>query len=186
MVTSLKEKVGRKVNAWPILMVEDLAGSVEVLVFGEVYDRAAPWLQQPSLPLWLKGAVIQEEQGPKLRAPEIAPRQTALAQWPERLDLRVQAASVTPEQLLKLKEVLGRHPGPVPAFQHFLGPREEAVLALPLDLSLRPPPSWQRKSTACWRIWPSASNTRLTSKIEVYPGATSRRWPLIASRSPGG
>ena len=138
VVTSLKEKVGRKGGRLAILTVEDLAGSVEVLVFGEVYDRAAPWLQQPSLPLWLKGAVIQEEQGPKLRALEIAPLETALAHWPERLDLRVQAASVTPEQLLKLKEVLGRHPGPVPAFLHFLDSREEAVLALPPDLGLAP------------------------------------------------
>ncbi|MGA7563907.1 MAG: DNA polymerase III subunit alpha [Desulfobaccales bacterium] len=138
VVTSLKEKVGKKGGHLAILTVEDLAGSVEVLVFGEVYERAASWLKEPSLPLWLKGAVIQEEQGTKLRALEIAPLETALARWPERLDLQVQAASVTPEQLLKLKEVLGRHPGPVPAFLHFLDAREEAVLALPPALGLSP------------------------------------------------
>ncbi len=138
VVTSLKEKVGKRGGHLAILTVEDLAGSVEVLVFGEVYERAAAWLKQPSLPLWLKGAVLQEEQGPKLRALEIAPLESALGHWPERLDLRVQAASATPEQLLRLKEVLGRHPGPVPAFLHFLDPREEAVLALPPDLGLAP------------------------------------------------
>ncbi|MGA7578765.1 MAG: DNA polymerase III subunit alpha [Desulfobaccales bacterium] len=138
VVTSLKEKVGKKGGHLAILTVEDLAGSVEVLVFGEVYERAASWLKQPSLPLWLKGAVLQEEQGTKLRALEIAPLEAALTRWPERLDLQVQAASVTPEQLLKLKEVLGRHPGPVPAFLHFLDAREEAVLALPPDLGLSP------------------------------------------------
>ena len=46
--------------------------------------------------------------------------------------------TVTREQLVKLKEVLGRHAGPVPAFLHFLDPREEAVLALPPDLGLTP------------------------------------------------
>ncbi|MGA8570958.1 MAG: DNA polymerase III subunit alpha [Desulfobaccales bacterium] len=138
VVTSLKEKVGKKGGHLAILTVEDLAGSVEVLVFGEVYERAASWLKEPSLPLWLKGAVLQEEQGTKLRALEIAPLEAALTRWPERLDLQVQAASVTPEQLLKLKEVLGRHPGPVPAFLHFLDAREEAVLALPPDLGLSP------------------------------------------------
>ena len=138
VVTSLKEKVGKKGGHLAILTVEDLAGSVEVLVFGEVYERAASWLKQPSLPLWLKGAVLQEEQGTKLRALEIAPLEAALTRWPERLDLQVQAANVTPEQLLKLKEVLGRHPGPVPAFLHFLDAREEAVLALPPDLGLTP------------------------------------------------
>ena len=39
---------------------------------------------------------------------------------------------------MKLKEILGRHGGPVPAFLHFLDPREEAVLALPPDLGLTP------------------------------------------------
>ena len=73
VVTSLKEKVGKKGGRLAILTVEDLAGSVEVLVFGEVYERAATWLHQPSVPLWLKGAVLQEEQGTKLRALEIAP-----------------------------------------------------------------------------------------------------------------
>ena len=138
VVTSLKEKVGKKGGRLAILTVEDLAGSVEVLVFGEVYERAAPWLHQPSVPLWLKGAVIQEEQGTKLRALEIAPLEVALPPWPERLDLRLQAATVTPEQLVKLKEILGRHGGPVPAFLHFLDPREEAILALPQDLGLTP------------------------------------------------
>ncbi len=138
VVTSLKEKVGKKGGRLAILTVEDLAGSVEVLVFGEVYEKATPWLHQPSRPLWLKGMVLQEEQGTKLRALEIAPLETALPPWPERLDLRLQAATVTREQLVQLKEILGRHAGPVPAFLHFLDPREEAVLALPEDLGLTP------------------------------------------------
>jgi DNA polymerase-3 subunit alpha len=138
VVTALKEKVGKKGGRLAILTVEDLAGSVEVLVFGEVYERAAPWLHQPSLPLWLKGAVLQEEQGTKLRALEIAPLETALPPWPERLDLRLRASTVSRELLVRLKEVLARHPGPVPAFLHFLDPREEAVLALPPDLGLTP------------------------------------------------
>ena len=79
VVTSLKEKVGKKGGRLAILTVEDLAGSVEVLVFGEVYERAAPWLHQPSLPLWLKGDVLQEEQGTKLRALEIAPLESGPA-----------------------------------------------------------------------------------------------------------
>ena len=84
--------------------------------------------------------MVQEEKGPKLVAQEIAPLETALPPWPERLDLRLQAATVTREQLLKLKEILSRHAGPVPAFLHFLHPREEAVLALPPELGLTPSP----------------------------------------------
>ncbi|MEW6386889.1 MAG: DNA polymerase III subunit alpha [Thermodesulfobacteriota bacterium] len=139
VVTELKEKVSKRGGRLAILTAEDLAGSVEVLVFGELLDRVANLLSQPSLPLWLKGNVVQEEKGPKIVAQEIAPLEATLPRWPARLDLRLQAASVTREQLLALKEILTRHPGPIPAFLHFLDPQNgEAILALPEDLSLTP------------------------------------------------
>ena len=78
VVTSLKEKVSKRGGRLAILTVEDLAGSAEVVVFSEVYERVASLLQQPSLPLWLKGHVVQEEKGPKLVAQEIAALETAL------------------------------------------------------------------------------------------------------------
>ena len=118
--------------------MEDLAGSVEVVVFGEVYERVASLLQQPSLPLWLRGHVVQEEKGPKLVAQEIASLETALPRGPARLDVRLQATTVTREHLLKLKGIFSRHGGSVPVFLHFLHPREEASLALPRELALTP------------------------------------------------
>ncbi|MBI4794307.1 MAG: DNA polymerase III subunit alpha [Deltaproteobacteria bacterium] len=141
VITRVQEKVSKKGGRIAILTVEDLAGSVEVLVFGELYDRVAPWLQKPSLPLWLKGTVIQEEKGPKLVAQEISPLENALPRWPENLDLRLQTRTLTREQLLALKEILSRHPGPVPAFLHLLAPQnQDAVLALPPELHLTPSP----------------------------------------------
>jgi len=118
VVTGFTEKVGKKGGRLAILTVEDLAGSAEAVVYSDLYDRAAPLLQRPSLPLWLRATVVQEEKGPKLVAQDIIPLEGALPQWPERLDLHLQAAGVTREQLLKLKE----------------------VLALPPELSLTPSP----------------------------------------------
>jgi len=138
VVTAAKEKVSRKGGRVAILTVEDLTGSVEVLVFGEVLDKMVPWLSQPSLPLWLKGDVVQEERGAKIVAREVAPLGTSLPRWPARLDLRLQASSLTMEQLLALREVLSRHQGTVPAYLHFLNPQENGVLALPDSLALTP------------------------------------------------
>ncbi len=121
-----------------ILTVEDLTGSVEVLVFGDLLEKMAPWLSQPSLPLWLKGDVVQEERGTKIVAREVAPLGTSLPRWPSRLDLRLRASTLTKEQLLALRQVLDRHVGTVPAFLHFLNPRENGILALPETLALTP------------------------------------------------
>jgi DNA polymerase-3 subunit alpha len=139
VVTSLKEKAGKKGGRLAIVTVEDLAGSVEALVFGELYDRAKGWLAQPSLPLWLKATVVQEDKGPKLVVQEIAPLGSVLPKWPDRLDLRLQAATVSRDELLALKDILSRHTGPVPAFLHFLSPAGNGgVLALPENLALTP------------------------------------------------
>jgi DNA polymerase III alpha subunit len=121
-----------------ILTVEDLTGSVEVLVFGDVLEKVAAWLNQPSLPLWLKGDVVQEERGTKIVAREVSPLGTSLPRWPARLDLRLQADTVTPEQLLALREILSRHQGTVPAYLHFLNPQGNGILALPESLALTP------------------------------------------------
>ncbi|MCL4502214.1 MAG: DNA polymerase III subunit alpha [Deltaproteobacteria bacterium] len=138
VVTALKEKVGKRGGRLAICTLEDLAGSIEALIFSDVYEKAEALLHRESLPLWVKGNLIQEENGPKLRVQEIAPLETALPPWPARLDLRLRAAAVTKEQLVQLKEILHRHAGPVPAFLYFLHPGEEAVLALPPDLGLTP------------------------------------------------
>jgi DNA polymerase-3 subunit alpha len=138
VVTSLKEKATKRGGRLAILTVEDLAGSIEVLVFTEVYERVAALLRQPSLPLWLKGHVVQEEKGPKLVAQDLARLEASLPSLPERVDLRLQAGAVTREQLVKLKAILKRHAGPIPAFLHFLHSRQEATLALPQDLAIMP------------------------------------------------
>jgi DNA polymerase-3 subunit alpha len=141
VITRVQEKVSKKGGRLAILTVEDLAGSVEVLVFGELYEKVAPFLNRPSLALWLKGNVIQEEKGPKLVAQEIGTLENALPKWPDKIDLRLQTMSATREQLLALKEILSRHPGPVPVFLHLLAPHNgDAVLALPPELHVTPSP----------------------------------------------
>ncbi|MHB8067375.1 MAG: DNA polymerase III subunit alpha [Desulfobaccales bacterium] len=142
VITQVKEKVSKKGGRIAILTLEDLAGSVDALVFGELYDRVAPLLHQPSLALWLKGTLIQEEKGPKLVAQEIVPLDAALPRWPDQLDLRLQASTATRDQFLALKDILSHHRGPVPAFLHLLaGPQGQgAILALPPELGLTPSP----------------------------------------------
>jgi hypothetical protein len=101
-------------------------------------EKVAAWLNQPSLPLWLKGDVVQEERGTKIVAREVSPLGTSLPRWPARLDLKLQADTVTPEQLLALREILSRHQGTVPAYLHFLNPQGNGILALPETLALTP------------------------------------------------
>ncbi len=139
VVTALKEKVSKRGGRFAVLSVEDLAGSVEAVVYSELFNRSAELLHQTNRPLWLKATLVHEEKGSKLVAQEIGPLEAALPKWPERLDFRLQAAGLTQDKLTALKELLLKHHGPIPAFLHFLEPgQEEALLALPPELHLTP------------------------------------------------
>ena len=139
VVTSLKEKVGKKGGHLAILTVEDLAGSVEVLVFSRFMSGRPHRLKQPSLPLWLKGAVLpgrtgDQTAGPGNRSPGGRPDPLAGKAGPPgpgrqrhpRAAAQTQGSSGPPSRTGSgLPALPGRH-------------REEAVLALPPDLGLSP------------------------------------------------
>lgn len=142
VVTARKETVTKKGDRMAFVTLEDLDGSVEVVVFSDLFARVAPLLAEPALPLLVRGTVSLEEKGPKLIAQEIQSLAAAGAALPDRLDLRLNAAALTREDLLRLREILARFRGPIPAYLHFLlnnGPEE--ILALPAAYHLKPAPA---------------------------------------------
>ena len=64
VVTSLQEKVSKKGGRLAILTVEDLAGSVEVLVFGELYERTASCSISPACPCGSGARWSRKKRGP--------------------------------------------------------------------------------------------------------------------------
>ncbi|MFP3869125.1 MAG: DNA polymerase III subunit alpha [Desulfobacteraceae bacterium] len=139
LVTALKETVTKKGERMAFVTLEDLEGSIEAVIFSDLYARVEPLLKEPALPLLVRGSVSQEEKGPKLIAQEVSSLAEAGAQLPPRLDLRLHAASLERDDLLRLRDLLARYPGPTPAFLHLVinnGPEE--VLALPEAYHLKP------------------------------------------------
>ncbi|OPX19531.1 MAG: DNA polymerase III subunit alpha [Desulfobacca sp. 4484_104] len=139
LVTSLKETVTKKGDRMAFVNLEDLEGWVEVVVFSDLYAKVETLLKEPALPLLVKGSVSQEEKGPKLIAQEISSLAEAAAQLPPRLDLRLHAASLEREALLRLRDLLTRYRGPIPAFLHLvINHSPEEILALPEAFHLKP------------------------------------------------
>ena len=139
LVTALKETVTKKGDRMAFVTLEDLEGSVEVVVFSDLYARVESLLKEPALPLLVRGSVSQEEKGPKLIAQEISSLAAAGAHLPPRLDFRLHAASLEREDLLRLRDLLTRYPGPIPAFLHLvINNSPEEILALPEAFHLKP------------------------------------------------
>jgi DNA polymerase-3 subunit alpha len=139
LAVAVKETMTKKGDRMAFVTLEDQGGSVEIVVFSDIFQRTAELLQTPGLPLLVRGTVSQEEKGFKLIAQEIRSIQVESDKIPQNLHLRLHANGLNRDLLTRLHAVLQRHTGPIPAFLHFISPRTpEAILALPQQLHLKP------------------------------------------------
>ena len=119
--------------------LEDQGGSVEVVVFSDIYLRSTEFLQTPGLPLLVRGTISQEEKGLKIIAQEIRSLQVESGRIPADLHLRLHTNGLDRELLIRLHAILQRHKGPIPTFLHFISPHlQEQILALPPHLYVKP------------------------------------------------
>ncbi len=142
LAVSVKETITKKGDRMAFVTLEDQGGSVEVVVFSDIFQRTAGLLQTPGLPLLIRGTVAQEEKGPKLIAQEIRSLQAESEKIPADLHVHLHTDGLNQDLLARLHDILQRHRGPIPVFLHFISPQTpEHVLALPSHLHLRPSPA---------------------------------------------
>jgi DNA polymerase-3 subunit alpha len=121
--------------------LEDLKGSVELIVFPDCYASSSAALASER-PVLVKGAVDKDERGVKLKASSITPLDQAAQTMTSRLRLRLQATGLTRDTLVELRQTLTRHPGSCGVHLHLAVPGQgEAVLALPSQYRVEPTPA---------------------------------------------
>jgi DNA polymerase-3 subunit alpha len=111
------------------MTLEDLSGSVEVVVFPEVYANAASFLTR-DLPLMVVGSVDVSEDGIKVLAQEISPLSEGKQKSSSRADVYLKQPDCPLYLLVDLREILGRHAGECPVFLHITsGQGRETIVA---------------------------------------------------------
>ena len=139
LAVSVKETMTKKGDRMAFVTLEDQGGSVEVVVFSDIYLRSTEFLQNPGLPLLVRGTLSQEEKGLKIIAQEIGSLQVESGRIPADLHLRLHTNGLDRELLIRLHVILQRHKGPIPTFLHFISPNvQEQILALPSHLYVKP------------------------------------------------
>lgn len=114
MVNSMKTIITKKGKPMGFVTLEDLTGSLEVVVFSEIYERHRPHLEPDSVIL-IKGTVnSREEEDKKVICRSIIP----LPKEPKQLFLRVDRGAEL-SKLFELKEILCREPGSIPVYLFF-------------------------------------------------------------------
>jgi len=116
--------------------LEDLKGSIELILFSDTYTKYADFLGVDS-PLVVKAEVSREEEGAKLIAREISFLSDILSRKMRCIRLKVQSAMLSDKRLQDLQSILSDHKGECPSYLHILDKDHvETVLELAQKVSL--------------------------------------------------
>ena len=111
---------------YSMVTLEDLEGSVQVLVMNENYDKFRPLLEVNKAVL-VVGEVNTGDDKPKIFPQEIMPLEDAPKKYTKQVHLRLHTAHLKPEQLNAVIELVAAHPGKCPLLLCFLRSSGEVI-----------------------------------------------------------
>ncbi|HLB24744.1 MAG TPA: OB-fold nucleic acid binding domain-containing protein, partial [Nitrospirota bacterium] len=137
VIRSRKNSVTKRGDRMAYLSIEDLQGTVEVIVFPELYKGCEGCLDNGDKPLLITGNVDKAEKGTKLKATKLVSLAEVREKMTSRVDIRLSATGASPEDLMRLREVMTRHRGGCPVFLRIDMPRHgNATLCIKADKAM--------------------------------------------------
>ncbi|MFM8358439.1 MAG: OB-fold nucleic acid binding domain-containing protein, partial [Verrucomicrobiota bacterium] len=133
LVTAVQEGVSKKSGKrYAMVTLEDLTGSVQVLVMNDNYEKFRP-LFIPNQALLVLAEVNTGEDRPKLFPQEILPLEDAPRKLTRQVHFRLRAQDLGRDRLEAARALAEAHPGRVPLFLAIRMPRGETVFLEPND-----------------------------------------------------
>ena len=131
LVSAIQQGVSKKSNKpYAMVTIEDLEGSVSMLVMNENYDKYRQLLT-PNAALLVIGEVNNSEDKPKIFPQEIMPLEDAPKKYTRQVHLHLQSAHLTLEQLTQIHQLVMAHPGKCPLLLCFRQSSGELVYIEP-------------------------------------------------------
>ena len=133
ILTSLRVRPSKKGALWGSGVLEDLRGTVELLIFPQALEQLKGVLK-PDTALLIKGRVRHDENArPKIVVNEAKPLEAALNGKKPALHIRINPAAVSESMLDELDSMLRAHPGDNPILFELERPGDFRVLMKPQD-----------------------------------------------------
>jgi DNA polymerase-3 subunit alpha len=133
MIAAVQHGVSKKSGKpYSMVTLEDLEGSVQILVFNENYDKFRSLLEVNKAILVI-GEVNVGEDKPKIFPQEIMPLEDAPRKYTKQVHLRLNTAHLQPDNLESVRELVTAHPGKIPLFLCFRRPTGEVIFVEPND-----------------------------------------------------
>ena len=98
-----------------IMMMEDMEGSVEALVFPTAYKNVSRFIQL-NLVVFINGRLSLREERPKIIVEEIIPIEEARKKFTQSISINLLQTGMTDEMFGRLKDVFSKHQGDTPVY----------------------------------------------------------------------
>lgn len=135
----ISTKITRKGDKMAIVTLEDLQGSVEVVLWPEIFSASESLLRNEE-PLLVKGKVDVEGALPKVVAEEINPLSEAKKHWKGKVHIHLRTPGLEKQTLVEIKNILAAHKGNNETLIHFAFP-DDKTKTISVEESLRIQPS---------------------------------------------
>lgn len=139
VVQSLKEIKTKKGDIMAFVTLEDLAGSIELTIFSDLYRNAAPLLKSEK-PLLIKGKLtIEGETKRNIIVNEIIPLEEAGVALSGDIHVKCVISKIGAETIEKLQTIVKNNPGKSQVFIHIIIPdSSETVISLGKNYGINP------------------------------------------------
>ena len=143
MITGLRRLRTRKGESMAIFHLEDLAGTLEVLVWPNTYERCRALLDSEA-PVLVTGRCETDEQGrARLLCSEMVSLDSLWEGGVESARLDIPIPALSPDKLMQLQAVLSRYPGRCPLQFRLFRPKHYRIRLIPHnEVRINPAPSF--------------------------------------------
>lgn len=137
IANNIKLKITKKGDQMAFMNLEDLYGSVEIILFPEVYRNSIDFLETEE-PIVVKGITDIEGENAKVIAKSLVPlSEIRKKRNSSKVHINLSISLLTRELFLKLKKILTDHRGNSPVYLHLIYPeKKEIVLLVNNDFSV--------------------------------------------------
>jgi len=139
IISRLKNTVTKKSNEkMAIMILEDLEGTVEVLVFPSSYQNFGKYVRKDAI-VFVKGRLSLREEHPKIIADEVIPLEQAQQKYTTGLVIKLYTTGLEEESLYFLKDMLAKYHGEVPVYIDFaMSEGRKTTVELGVDYYIEP------------------------------------------------
>jgi DNA polymerase-3 subunit alpha len=138
LVGTVKQTMTKKGDRMAYFTLEDLNGTVEVIVFPDLYKTAAA-LITPDSTVQVTGTLDRGEKATRIKATRLAGLADLQTSAYSRVSIQVLSGEASSQSLHQLRDILRRHPGPCPVYLTVTIPdHSESMIAVGSDLRVLP------------------------------------------------